>query len=413
MNEKNTLFTPLAKRGVKTIYRRLAGLIVSRGGKIMRSRSQRIQSDRIIERRRRASLGSRLAGPVLAALIWLVVAPTAALAQTTFVVTRTDDPAPDGCAIGDCSLREAIIAANAAAGADMITFASPGSTYTLTIMGQGENASATGDLDITDALTIQGNSGSIIQAGVSPGTGIDRVFDVVAAVSVTFSGVTIRHGTIAGDGGGVFSNVASNITISNTTVANNQATSGGGIYKSTGQLTLSSATVSGNSTTSEGGGIRCINCTLNLLGSLVSGNIANDTGAPTDDGGGISAELASTVTIQNSAITSNQAGDQGGGVYIINTSTATISGTNIAGNSGGTGGNTGDGIAAGNTANVTVSLSRFHNNGTGFARQNTTTVVAMNNWWGCDGFPGAAGCDGVVNLDATHFDPRIDLRLIA
>jgi len=33
---------------------------------------------------------------------------------TTFVVTRTDDPAPNGCNVGDCSLREAILAANAA-----------------------------------------------------------------------------------------------------------------------------------------------------------------------------------------------------------------------------------------------------------------------------------------------------------
>ena len=31
----------------------------------------------------------------------------------TFVVTRFDDPLPDTCAVGDCSLREAAIAATA------------------------------------------------------------------------------------------------------------------------------------------------------------------------------------------------------------------------------------------------------------------------------------------------------------
>jgi len=32
---------------------------------------------------------------------------------TTFTVTRTDDPSPDDCLPGDCSLREATLAANA------------------------------------------------------------------------------------------------------------------------------------------------------------------------------------------------------------------------------------------------------------------------------------------------------------
>ena len=51
-------------------------------------------------------------------LLWTLgggLAPTAHAAS--FTVTRTDDPAPDGCTPGDCSLREAIIDANAAPGA--------------------------------------------------------------------------------------------------------------------------------------------------------------------------------------------------------------------------------------------------------------------------------------------------------
>src|SRR5690349_19345257 len=56
------------------------------------------------------------------------------------------------------SLRSAIIAANAHAGADTILL--PAGTYTLTISGNNENAAATGDLDITDALTIMAVIGS-------------------------------------------------------------------------------------------------------------------------------------------------------------------------------------------------------------------------------------------------------------
>ena len=53
---------------------------------------------------------------ILAALA-LAGAGLAHGAGQTFIVTRTDDPAPNGCAAGDCSLREAVLAANANSGA--------------------------------------------------------------------------------------------------------------------------------------------------------------------------------------------------------------------------------------------------------------------------------------------------------
>ncbi len=53
------------------------------------------------------------------AVLWFgASAGTAESAQ--FTVTRLDDPAPNGCAAGDCSLREALIAANDTAGPDLI-----------------------------------------------------------------------------------------------------------------------------------------------------------------------------------------------------------------------------------------------------------------------------------------------------
>lgn len=98
-------------------------------------------------------------------------------------VTRFDDPALDGCAVDDCSLREAIIAANAAAGPDKIEL--PAGTFTLSLRGRYDDAAMYGDLDITDVLTISGASreGSIISAG-GPATAIeDRVFDVQPGAS--------------------------------------------------------------------------------------------------------------------------------------------------------------------------------------------------------------------------------------
>ena len=72
----------------------------------------------------------------------------------TFTVTRFGDPAPDGCGAGDCSLREAIIAANANTGSDRIPLRA--GTYQLSILGTAEDAAANGDLDVTGSLRITG-----------------------------------------------------------------------------------------------------------------------------------------------------------------------------------------------------------------------------------------------------------------
>ena len=104
----------------------------------MGSRNQRSQSRSIIEYQREPA-GSqsrwvpfRLAGPVLAALIGMLGAPTEALALD-FEVTRLDDPDPtvNPCNSGiDCSLRAAIILANETAGADRIVFSALAGMYT-------------------------------------------------------------------------------------------------------------------------------------------------------------------------------------------------------------------------------------------------------------------------------------------
>jgi len=87
--------------------------------------------------------GSRL---ILTAALLAFSLSSSAAEALTFVVTKTADTA-DGVCNADCSLREAIIAANALAGPDTITL--PAGNYVLTIAGDtGEDASATGDLDI-------------------------------------------------------------------------------------------------------------------------------------------------------------------------------------------------------------------------------------------------------------------------
>src|SRR3954454_15069512 len=99
----------------------------------------------------------RLVGTVLAALMLALAAPSAIAAS--FMVTSTTDavdatPGDGTCATADavCTLRAAVQESNALAGADEIDVAA--GTYHLTISGAGEDAAATGDLDVTGALTV-------------------------------------------------------------------------------------------------------------------------------------------------------------------------------------------------------------------------------------------------------------------
>jgi len=166
-----------------------------------------------------------------AALILAMATNTGQSQAAAFTVTKTADTA-DGTCDSDCSLREAIIAANAAAGADTITL--PAGTYTLSIAGTDEDAAATGDLDVTDDLTITGAgaASTIVEACDSSGgpcSGIDRVFEIWSA-TVEISGVTIRNGDAGTDAGGGISNFGELVLNESTVTANTSTTNcGGGI----------------------------------------------------------------------------------------------------------------------------------------------------------------------------------------
>lgn len=346
------------------------------------------------------------------------------LAPAVFTVNTSSDTVDvnpgDGLAVdvaGFTSLRAAIMEANATAGADTINI--PAGTYSLTISGTGENAAATGDLDITGDLTITGAGAAttIIDAG-----GIDRVVDVIGVNPATISGVTIRNGNAGDDfsgGGGVHltsvgktaaytmtftdcvisGNIAVNggginnddtennsLVLTRTTVSNNSATTdGGGIVhgpNGTGSLTLTDSIVRDNKAARENGGIlaaAALPSDLTITGSTISGNSAADgvgggvtwfgnsfvmtkstvsgNTAKTDGGGIIVAGGSkSSVTLTNSTISGNTAGRNGGGLY--NDGPLSISGDSFASNvAHGSGG----GIFS-NSGSVTISVSNLTGN---------------------------------------------------
>lgn len=108
------------------------------------------------------------------------VAFTPTCEAASFDVTRFDDPVPDACVPGDCSLREAVLAANALPGADTVRL-SPG-RYFLEQRGIDENQGLTGDIDVTDDLTIIGAGRD---ATAIDSRSVDYVFEVASAVSLT------------------------------------------------------------------------------------------------------------------------------------------------------------------------------------------------------------------------------------
>src|SRR3990172_2888761 len=162
---------------------------------------------------------------------------------------------------------------------------------TITVTGAaGEDANASGDLDITKNLTIQGAGPG---ATIIDGGGIDRVFEIFAG-TVTISGMTIRNGNAGATGvGGAIRNDGT-LTLTNSTVSGNTAgLRGGGIYNQQGTATLTNVTVSGNAASESGGGIANNNssdATLTLSSVIVSNNTAAS-------GGGISA--GGTVTLSS------------------------------------------------------------------------------------------------------------------
>ena len=121
---------------------------------------------------------------VAGTLLLLAAVPGAQAA--TFTVTKTADTR-DGSCNADCSLREAIDAANAAPDADEIVL--PGGSYQLTISGTNEDLNANGDLDILGDVALRGAGAATTQIRQ---WGEERVLDVHgSATDLAITGLTV------------------------------------------------------------------------------------------------------------------------------------------------------------------------------------------------------------------------------
>lgn len=247
------------------------------------------------------------------------------------IITDTVDAIPgDGTcadANNDCSLRAAIMEANALSGADDITL--PSGIYTLTIPGTGEDGCATGDLDITtDDLIINGAG---VGSSIINGGAIDRVLHVpYGGITVTINNVTITNGN--SDWGGGLLNESSVLIINNCTISDNYADrGGGGIRNLDGVLTINNCTISDNYAGSMGGGIHNKVGVLTMSNSTISGNTAGSRS------GGIDNDDSDVATLTNCTVSGNSADFYGAILNIADTgytSVITLTHCTIRDNSG-------------------------------------------------------------------------------
>jgi hypothetical protein len=232
---------------------------------------------------------------------------------------------------GICTLRAAIMEANAMPGMDTVII--PAGAYILSRVATSfEDAALNGDLDITGDLTITGaGSASTIIDGNRTATQA-RVFQVLSGVTVSISGLTIRNGTNEpgpGITGGILNHgtltmehvtITANahggldsrgmVTLNHTTYTDN----GLCIYNSGGSLIiLNSEVVGNNNPNGNCGGVGSAGGSLTLVNTTLSGNSVNGTGGGLWLAGGIA-------TLINTTISGNIAGNRGGGIFLFQSS---------------------------------------------------------------------------------------------
>ncbi len=151
-----------------------------------------------------------------------------------------------------------------------------------------------------NGVTINGNG-----ATIKGGTNI-RIFTIASGGNVTINSLTMQNGNCSGScpigvntGGGIYN--AGTVTITNSTLSGNSATSfAGGIYNA-GTVTITNSTFSGNSSTSLGGSI-FNSGTVTITNSTFSGNSA------TPLGGGVFNANVGRLTLKNTMLSKGASG---------------------------------------------------------------------------------------------------------
>jgi hypothetical protein len=213
-----------------------------------------------------------------------------------------------------CTLRAAIMEANALPGTQLVIIDSAGASLPLTRPRQaGEPSASHGDLLITDSVHILGSPGlpptSRPQVLASHG---DRIFDIDApGAEVLIHGLRLSGGLTSGQGGAIRVRDAEQVDIERVEISNSTADVGGGAIAALGgQVLLTEVDLFNNATAGDGAAI--LNASeLTMSRSSVHGNLDLSAESARQ---AIMATGGSVTLIRNSTIADN-AGD---GVRVVN-----------------------------------------------------------------------------------------------
>jgi PKD repeat protein len=216
---------------------------------------------------------------------------TAASAPSSLTVTRFDDPSGSGSCPADCSLRQAV-----AAVADGGTVTLPAGAYVLT----------QGQLVLDRTVQIEGAGAATTSISHSSVAAPDRVLEVTGTAVV--NGVTIEHGdTDVGAGAQV--EAGGDLTLEQSVVSGNTASTRGGGIENAGTLTIDRSQILDNTASGispgVGGGIDNAGATLAITNTTISGNHAAGPGGGLDD--------SAAASLANVTVSANRGGFPGGG----------------------------------------------------------------------------------------------------
>ncbi len=281
-----------------------------------------------------------------------LIAP-AALARTFSVANysdQVDDNPGDGichaasgsASSGYCTLRAAIMEANASPGVDTINLA--GGNYVLTLSGT-DNTAKTGDLDITEAVNIYGSTLSAVS--ISGSTLRDRILDIRGPHNVGLRDLTLKGGSSEAEGGCLYNN-GGTLTVRNLTIQDCYGTEGGGLYSVGGSITVDAPYTIHflRNGALIGGGMRLDGSTFRIDGGTAAGTSTFEDNIAWA-GGAINAQRTISLTIPNARFLRNVATTSGGAIH-YRTGTLSLSGGSFESNQAYRGG----AIDAGGTLNV-------------------------------------------------------------
>lgn len=250
-----------------------------------------------------------------------------------------------------------LLAAKSAKGAGTVGSGTPGScteaALNTALSGGGSvsfNCGGSHTITLTSEKTI--NSNTTINGGgqiTLSGGGTTRLFALQDGANLTLQNITLQNGKSNSDGGAIYVDRLSTLTLTNSAVNNSVAANGGAIA------------LNGWGSSDPGG-------TLIVTNSSFSGNSSTELALPGGGNGGGALYITggSTATVSGSSF-SNNTSVNGGGIHILGANLTVTNSTftgNIANNTAGGGG--GGAIYVDGTKNfngtIDISLSTFSNN---------------------------------------------------